>query len=926
MSERPHVRLRMLGAFACTSDGFDVSVPGRLRSLLAVLGTAADEPVSFERLTAGVWGEDPPAEPRRALQVYVNRLRTRLGADAITTHSSGYRLEVGGGDVDVRQFRLLAARAAASTDSVERLRLIDDALGLWHGDPFEAVAAAPLEEVEAPRLVEQRLRLIEQRFDLLMDRGREAAEPLIAEMDDLVRRHPLRETLWERLLTALDAADRGAEALERYAEVRALLSDELGADPGRGLQLLYARLLEGEVVTTVPRQLLPDLPLFTGRESALAKLDDLLLGGGARTPVAVALTGIGGTGKTALATHWAHRNHEQFPDGQLYVDLHGFSSQTPLEPSAALETVLRGLGLTPEVLPAGLNERSALLRTTLSGRRTLLVLDNARDAEQVRPLLPGGSVCVIITSRNQLRGLTAREGVHAVALEPLEFAEATDLLSSIVGHERVSQEPDSAREVAELCGRLPLAVAITAERVVRVSSVPLSEVAATLRDEAQRLAQLTVGDDEHSDLRAVFELSYALLDPESARLFRLLSLLPDGPFEISAVAALTGLDRTRAAEVLDSLAANHLVQQSGPTRFWLHDLLRVYASEQCAKRDGAVPAEAAVASAAHWLLGCLQAASTAVRPGQPELPAPKMPAAFHRVVEPFTFDGFADAIEWFRRERTSLIGWIDRIAEHGLHDHVWRLGVPLSLLMEITEHRTDAASLATLGRESVSHVDDPRATYAAQDCAGRAYVRTRRLDDADAALTIALGAAREAGHGRAEAAILCSLGIVRRMVGDTHESLRILQNALDCIGEPDGSLLEASESSVRVNIATAYYMLHSFDDAISATWAALQCAREAGDQWREATCLNNLTVMLELTCEYSAATDTFFEGERLCEQIGAPALVFDAHTARGRMLVVRGDRAGAQRAWEQALTLLPATDNPRRLEVLRLLERVRSPA
>ena len=929
MSARPHVRLSLLGAFSCTRDGAQVNITGRLRSMLAVLALSAGEPVSVDRLTASVWGEDPPAEPRRALQVYVNRLRERLGAAAISTHPAGYQLDVGADDVDVLQFGRLVAEADDAADPEQQLALIEAALDLFHGDPFESVSAPPLEEVDGPRLAEQCLRLRERRFDLLMESqgDREATESLVAEMDELTRRHPLREPLWERLLTALVAADRGAEALGRYEEVRTLLAEELGTDPGRGLQTLYARLLEGAAVVQAPRQLLPDPPRFIGRERALATMDDVLLDDLA-DGAAVALTGIGGAGKTALATRWAHHNQESFADGQLYVDLHGYSSQSPLEPSAALEVLLRGLGVASELLPQGLSERSALLRSTLTGRRTLLILDNARDADHVRALLPGGSARTIITSRNQLRGLIARDGAHPLALEPLDATDATSLLSSIVGTQRVVEESEAAYEIVELCGRLPLAVAITAERVARFTALPLADAVQDLSDATQRLRHLAVGGDERSDLRAVFELSYERLDQQSARVFRLLSLLPDGTFDGAAVGALTDVDPVRAATILDGLAADHLVQQSGPRTYWLHDLLRVYADEQCRKHDGEGAADAAVARAGDWLLGRLNAACLRVRPDQPATPLPiaSRPAGSDEAADSVTFAGSGAAIDWFRREQAVLIGWIHRMTERGLPDHVWRLAAPLSLLMEITEHRTGAASLAALATEAAHQVGDPAAVYVAEDCAGRAYARVRRLDEADAALETGLNAAREVNHRQAEAAILCSQGTVRRLAGELDESLRLLQQALDLSGEPDGSLLEASESAIRTNIAGCYYLLHSFDEAVDATRAALQCARAAGDQVRQATCLNNLTVMLELTCDYAGAEEAFSEAERLSEQIGVPAAVFDAYTARGRMLVVAGDRAGAERMWEWTLAQLPPTDNPRRLEVLRLLERVRGGA
>lgn len=903
-----------------------VPVSGRLRSLLAVLAVAAGTPVSSERLTAGVWGDRPPAEPRRALQVYVNRLRGLLGAGAIATRPYGYALEIDPDDVDVLAFDRLADRAAG-TPAGERLALVERALGLWTGEPFEAVPAEPLHEVDAPRLLERRLRLVEERCDLRMRRdGPEQAAALIAELNALTARYPLREPLWERLLTVLAEAGRGAEALERYDDLRRHLADELGTDPGPALRTLYARLLDnGGAVSRVPQQLLPDLPSFTGRAALLGRLDELL---GVRpdgAPPVVAITGLGGTGKTALATHWAHRQRDRFPDGRLYVDLHGFSSQAPLEPTSALEVLLRGLGVATEMLPEGVSERSALLRTELSDRRALVILDNARDADQVRPLLPGSSAHAIITSRNQLRGLTAREGVRPLPLAPFDEAEALALLRSTLGAARGAREPDAASEIVELCGRLPLAVAIIAERAARVPTVPLAEVAADLRDERQRLERLSAGDDERSDLRAVFELSYGILGADTASLFRLLSLLPDGSFDDASAGALAGRSRSDAATMLDGLVGSHLVQQPASGRYRLHDLVRAYAAERRAKQDGDRPSDLAVARAAEWVLAGLNAAVSAVRPGQPVLGPPRDPGSGGAPTgpPPRTFGTFAAAVDWFRDERSTLTGWVQRAAERGLYDHAWRLAVRLCPLLEITEQRVAAAALADVAVASARSVEGPEATYVSGHCAGRSYLRTRRLEAADDTLAAGLAAAREAGHRAAEAALMSEAGAVRRIAGDVDEALRLQEEALILVRQDvdprDGSLLRVSEADVLANVGACHYHRHDFDRAIAATRSALDSARDAGERWREAVCLNNLTVMLEVVGDYEAAAHSYAEAVALSADLEAPTLVFDAHTARGRILAHEGDTAAAVRVWEHALSLLPATENPIRTEVLGLL-------
>ncbi|MEQ7127241.1 BTAD domain-containing putative transcriptional regulator [Actinopolymorpha sp. B11F2] len=530
-----------------------VSLSRRLRCLLGALALSAGRPVSVEVLADYVWGEDLPVRVRGSLATYVLRLRRILGDDAIVTLPDAYVLAVQPNQVDALRFLDLVDAAARVGDEVRERRLLAEALDLWRGPALEGLGPV-LESTERPRLTERRLLAWERRIDLDLAAGDAAV--LVGELRELTVRYPLRESFWVRLINALRASDRHAEALECYEECRKALAEELGTDPGAELQRLYGDMLnagagasegmampqradtsagmEASAATAAtaatansattataeglspprskgpperPRQIPADSTRFVGREPELALLDALLAErvSASRAPTCVvAIDGPAGVGKTTLAVHWAHGVADRFPDGQLFLDLHGYSAERPVSPSAALAGLLRTLGVAAGEIPGTVDERAALLRTRLAGRRMLVVLDNARSAEQVRPLLPGTGCLVVVTSRNQLRGLAIRDSAHRVTLRPLPSDEAAVLLGTAIGQERITAEHDAVRSLVELCGRFPLAVLIAGERVSRHPDLPLADLVAELRDRQRRLDALGDTDDVANDLRAAF--------------------------------------------------------------------------------------------------------------------------------------------------------------------------------------------------------------------------------------------------------------------------------------------------------------------------------------------------------------------------------------------------------------------------------------
>jgi DNA-binding SARP family transcriptional activator len=502
------VKVGVLGPLEIAVDGRPVLLTaGRLRALLAVLAMSAGTAVSVERLAAAVWAADPPGNVRRSVQTYMTRLRNALGATVIGTRAAGYVLHAASDHVDALRFdRLLAAAAAAPDAQLERARL-GEALALWRGLPFEGVPSEWLKESETPRLLERYLAALERRFDLDVAAGRHGE--LVAELGELTALYPLREPLWARLLIVLDRCGRQAEALARYETIRVRIADELGVDPGPELQRIYADLLAGRPpqpgaaagaaamwTRLVPRQLPTAINGFIGRNDAFAALDDLVdqdgAAGSGPTKICT-IHGVAGVGKTALAVGWGHRVSDRFPDGQLYIDLRGFDRyRLPVDPGAALGRFLRALGLDPRQIPHDTEERAALFRSTTAGRRMLVVLDNAAAAEQVRPLLPGTSTClVLVTSRDQLTGLVAVEGSRTLPLTVFSPPVAMTLLENLVGRARIGAERAAAAELTSRCGGLPLALRAAAGRLV---TRPDQEIEGMLREFPTAL---------HSGLRAV---------------------------------------------------------------------------------------------------------------------------------------------------------------------------------------------------------------------------------------------------------------------------------------------------------------------------------------------------------------------------------------------------------------------------------------
>ena len=564
------MRFGILGPLLVRDRETVVPVTGaRQRLLLATLIVQAGKPVAADTLAEMVWDGAPPAGAVTTLRSHVMRLRRVLGPVAgarLVTRPPGYLLEAAEDEVDLLLFAALCRAGGAAVRSAawqEASGLLEQALGLWRGAPLADVPSEVLHRGEAPRLERLRLQALEWRAEAGLRLGRHSE--LVGELQALTAEHPLRERFLAQLLLALYRSGRRAEALAAYQGARQVLIDELGSEPGAELRGLHQQILTADPAlelpaqpavaagSAVPRELPAGVRRFTGRARELAALTELLDQPGEQRPGMVVISAIGGTagvGKTALAVHWAHQVAARFPDGQLHVNLRGYDKNQPISAANALAGLLQALGVPGQDIPDEMEDRARLYRTRLAGRRVLVLLDNARDGDQVRPLLPGDPGCVaVVTSRDALAGLVAADGARRLDLDVLSLADAVGLLRSLIGS-RADADPDAVTALAGLCARLPLALRIAAELAGARRAAPLGELVAELA--ASRLDLLDAGEDR-TDVRAVFSWSFRQLPDDAAGAFALIGLHPGEDLDVHAAAALTGTSAGQTGRVLGRL-------------------------------------------------------------------------------------------------------------------------------------------------------------------------------------------------------------------------------------------------------------------------------------------------------------------------------------------------------------------------------------
>jgi DNA-binding SARP family transcriptional activator/Flp pilus assembly protein TadD len=923
------VRFRLLGPVEVwAGEGWAKIGAAKRRAVLAALLVHRGEPVSIDTLIEELWPDGPPAKAANLVSIHIYHLRKLIGdgeGQVLVTRAPGYQLVLGPGELDADRFAALVAdgRRALGSGTPERAaELLGEALGLWHGRPLADVAATALVAAEADRLQESRAGAEELYAEACLACGRYAE--VVPRLRRLLADHPLREKLWALLMRALCGAGRQAEALEVYDQARKMISEELGVDPGAELRQLYQQILDADGEQAVvslaipgpppvpppppPAQLPADISDFTGRSGQVDQLRELLaevgVADGSPGVVRVVLVvGPGGQGKTTLAVHAAHLLRGEFPDGQLYASLLGATQSA--DPAEVLARFLRDLGADPARIPLDAEERAARYRTRLAGRRMLIVLDDARDTEQVRPLLPGSASCaVLITARHWLPELA---GGAVLDLDVLSGDEALALFTKIVGARRVTAEPGATGEVLTACAGLPLAIRIAGARLATRGNWSIATLASRLADERHRLDELRVGN---LAVRASFEVSFATLPgpaapggPSPARAFGLLGLWTGPSISLPAAAALLGEAEEAAAEALDTLFDAHLIESPDPDRYRFHDLLRVYAADRARTQETEPDRTAAMARLLTWYLHTAEAAAAVISARHARVPLGPPPAS----VQPLGFGSLEDALAWCDAERPGLVAATRLAASSAQHEIAWKLAAALMSFYYRRSHWSDWVATHQAGLDSaralgdrraeawllnnlgmaygVQHMeqavvcfeqalaicreigDEPGEARAAGNVA-QAYIDLRRFDDAWSAAQRSLAIQREMGNRYSEGVVLGILGRASRELGRYAEAVGHLELALAIFRELGQQYGEADSLT---DLGDACLCLDQVDSAITHLGESLAIRHDIGDVHGTAVTLQLLGLALDRAGDHAQARDRLAEAVRLFEELGDQA-------------------------------------------------------
>jgi DNA-binding SARP family transcriptional activator/tetratricopeptide (TPR) repeat protein len=926
------VEFRLLGRIEVTHEGASVT-PGRRqqRCLLGLLLLEANTTVPVERLADLLWDDDPPAGARATIHTYVSRLRAVLDPDGdgrrglrLVRSGDGYQARAEADAVDALRLRSLVEQARTVEDPAGRARLLRDALGLWRGPPLAHDASERLRSRLEPAWQELRLAGLEAAIEAELA-SRPPAE-LVGELGSLLAEHPLRERFTGLLMLALYRAGRQAEALAAYQNTRRVLVDRLGAEPGPELQQLHHRILDGDTdllatpprdapsvpvsaAAITPRQLPAAVRHFTGRQSELDTLTRLLddATGAAGTVVISAIGGTAGVGKTALALRWAHQIADRFGDGQLFVNLRGFapSGATPVTPAEAVRGFLDALGVAPERIPTGLDAQTALYRSLVAGKKILIVLDNARDEQQVRPLLPGAAGClVVVTSRRRLTGLITAEGAAPLALDVLTEAEARDLLARRLGADRIQAEAAAVADIIALCARLPLALAVVAASAADHPHLDLAALAAQLRNSRDRLHALESGD-EATNLRTVFSWSYHTLTHDAARLFRLLGLHPGPDISAPAAASLAALPLTHTQRLLDELVGANLLTAHGhtPSRYSFHDLLRAYATNLTSHLDTDAQRHAATRRILDHYLHTAHIAGRALNPIRDPItltaPAPG--------TQPEAPTNFAQAMAWFTREHPVLLASLDRAVAIGARAHAWQLAWTLSTFLDGQGHWNDWVTTHEAAVTAAENLGDRSAEARMRSILANAYQRLGRLAEAAANLNRTLDLATQAGDQAQQASAHLYLAVVREYQHRIDLALDHARQALTLyrkVGNRGG------EARALNSVGWGHGLLGDYDHTLSYCGQALALQQELGNRDGEAATWDSLGYAHRHLGDHQQALTCYQHALDLCRELGERYREGDTLVSVGDTQEAAGNLEAAADAWRHALAIFTDLGHP----------------
>ncbi|MFV2088403.1 BTAD domain-containing putative transcriptional regulator [Micromonospora sp. LOL_021] len=916
--------------------------PTARRAVLGLLALAGGQPLPRSELVNALWPDQPPpATSTNVIQTHVKHLRRLFEPDRPSRAPSlllpqigdGYLLRTSAVTVDLLRFRHLVAAARPGTAAPQRdAELLGEALRLWQGPPLVDVPTL----AGHPKVValDGELQAALTRYgDLMIACGR--ASTALPRLAQAAAAKPLDEARQAQLIRAYRASGQRAEAFTVFHDTRDRLADELGVDPGPELVAAYTDLLRAgartagepagprrargpDATAPVPAQLPADVAGFTGRAAELGWFDRTMgaAGRGNADPGAVicVLSGTAGVGKTALAVWWAHRARDRFPDGQLYIDLRGYDPEQPVEPGAALARFLRALGVADADMALDVDERAAHYRSLMDGRRMLVVLDNAASVEQVRPLLPGAASCpVLVTSRDSLAGLVAREGAGRRGLDLLPIDDAVALLRRLVG-DRVDAEPQAAVTLATQCAQLPLALRVAAELATARAELSLTRLVDGLTDRRRRLDMLDAGGDRRTGVRAILSWSYQHLPADAARAFRLLGLHPGADVDAAAVAALAGTDPVTADRLVDRLCRAHLVEPAGPDRYGMHDLLRAYAAELAADVDPPEVRDAAVTRLFDYYLRTAATAMNAVHPAErhlrPTVPptGPDGDLTEVRTAPPTTPDGDPGAARvWLEVERANLMAVTAYGARHGWARHAVRLTALLYRHLECGGHYPDAITMQGHGIA---------AARAAADLAGEANLLTNlavvhdhqgRRQQAVAHLRQALTLYRDVDEPAGEARTLGNLGVVLGELGDRRSAICYIGRALALLrtlGEHHGMIRALG------SLGQLFTVEGRLGEAAGRLREGLVLCRRTGDRVGEAMLLNYAGQLHNRRGAHRAAARCHARARSIAADTGSRGVEALAFDGLGAAAHAAGQRAQAHGYWRRALAIFTELGAP----------------
>lgn len=912
----PPLRIRLLGPIEVTGPaGHAVFTGNRQPALVGLLALGAPDTVSRTWLVDGLWGDEPPRTAVKTLHSHIARLRQALDecglVDLVHTNDSGYQLTIDLATVDTHRFerevQLARTELAEGADTAAVSRL-HRALDLWRGDAFAGAEAYGWAAGELVRLQEVRLAALCDLWEGELRLGRHTAA--VGELQRLLARHPFHERLVGLALLALYRCGRTTDALNLYHLLRVHLREELGAEPGSELAVLYVQMLRRDpaldhhgpapvVVSpppTRPRPRPAELPgpvgHFTGRRDELAQLDAVAADPDVRV---VVISGAAGMGKTALAVQWSHRAAADFPDGQVFLDLRGHDPAVAVPPPQALAHLLASLDQPDRGGAADGSDRVGLYRSLTRDRRMLILADNAGTVAQILPLVPANTATLlVVTSRHRLTALRTHHAVKVVDLDALRRDEALDLLGSVLGAQRLGREPDSAARLVELCDRMPLALQIAA---AKLTSRPLRDIA-DLTDElstGERLDELSVEGDSRN-LRTVFATTYEVLEPVTARVFRALGLHPGVTFGPHLAAAAAGVTPTAARHALDELAAVHLVTEVANGRYRFHDLIRLYARE-CAQRGESEQARAAVVDRVlDWYLTVTDAANKIVDRGRDRV---RVVVAHPPATLPFPAD--ADrALSFLDGERDNLLPVLTCATERGRPDTAWQMTYLVTGFFDSRGHWTQRIQLCRLGLAAARAAGDPVAEGLMGSGLGVAYLSTRSFDEALTTLNQALEVLRAQGDKRGEAH-------VRNNIAVALAGARRFPEAVDAYGQALAvHVAEGNTLGVALtlsNLGDAYVRMGQADLALDHLSRALAASREIGNPRVEAVALGGLGQAHRDRGEWDLATARFHDALVLRRRAGDRRYEAETLNNLGLTEFARRRFTSASEHFRQALAL-----------------------